>query len=351
MKHILYVFILICVGFSCSTDSGRSVLNDFDNTINLELNVTPIESIELGELLDMVSFDSVLIVNEVFKEKIFKCFDVNNGHLVSNFVNRGKGPGEIIFPGLISAFNDSVFSMYDANKKQLIYFNVNVILSEFYQFEKVVNIDLPDLVIFQSFPLNDSLMIFTGIFNEGKYCLFNSISGKTIIDVEFPVGEEYQEDNNHIKSMAHQGEIAIKPDKIKFVFVCRNGYFDICSVSQNGLFLEKRKLYYLSEYKVIGNGTVAHSSKAAYAFHSVEVTDNYIYMIYSGRTQGEFGSEYVAGNNILVYDWNGNPVVNFRTDQYLHRMTLDRNNLIIYGYCINSVTGEPEIVSCQLPKH
>ncbi len=351
MIRTLCIFVLVCIGISCSIDSSQSVLSDFDNTINLELNVSPIESVELGELLDMVSFDSILIVNEVFKEKLFNCFNVNNGHLVSNFVNRGKGPNELMFPGLICALNDSVFSTYSANKKQLIYFNVFDIINGFYQFGKVVNTDLPNLIIFQSYPLNDSLIIFTGIFENGKYCLFNSISGNTIIEVEFPIDEEHQTDNNYIKSMAHQGEIAIKPDKRKFVFVCRNGYFDICSISQDGLFLEKRKLYYLSDYKVVGNSTVAHSSKSAYAFHSVEVTDNFIYMIYSGRMQDEFGSEYVAGNNILVYDWNGNPVVNFKTDKYLHRMTLDKNNLIVYGYCINSVTGEPEIVTCQLPKH
>lgn len=351
MIRTLCVFILVCIGISCSIDSSRSVLSDFDKTINIDLNISPIESVELGELMDMVSFDSILIVNEVFKEKIFKYFFVNNGHIVSNFINRGKGPNELMFPGLICALNDSIFSTYDANKKQLVYFNVHNIIGSSYQFEKVIDTNLLDLIIFQSYPLNDSLIIFTGIFEDGKYCLFNSISGNTIIDVEFPIDEEHEEDNNYIKSMAHQGEIAIKPDKRKFVFVCRNGYFDICSVSQDGLFLEKRKLYYLSYYKVVGNGAVAHSSKSAYAFHSVEATDNYIYMIYSGRTQDEFGTEYVAGNNILVYDWNGNPVVNFKTDRYLHRMTLDSNNLIIYGFCINSVTGEPEIVTCQLPKH
>ena len=351
MIHALYIFILVCIGFSCSIDSRRSVLSDFDNTTNIKLTVLPIESVELGELMDMVPFDSILIVNEVFKEKIFKCFFVKNGYKASTFINRGKGPNELMFPGLLCNLNNNIFSTYDANQKQLVYFNVNDIIRNIYKFEKVINIDLPGLIVFQSYPLNDSLIIFTGIFEEGKYCLFNSVSGNTIIDVEFPTDEEHQEENNYIKSMAHQGEIAIKPDKKKFVFVCRNGYFDICSVSQDGIYLEKRNLYYLSEYKSIKNNVVAHSSKSEYAFHSVETTDSCIYMIYSGRTQDEFGSEYIAGNNILVYDWNGNPVVNFKTDRYLHRMTIDRNNLIIYGYCINPVTGEPEIVTGQLPKH
>lgn len=351
MKRTLCIFILVCTGFSCSIDVSRSVLSDFNNMINLKLNVSPIESIELGELLDMVAFDSILIINEAFEEQIFKYFNVTNGNLGSNFVNRGKGPNELMFPGLMCALDDSIFSTYEANKKQLVYFNVHDIIANFHQFEKTIDTNLSDLIIFQSYPLNDSLIIFTGIFEDGKYCLYNSLSENMIITVEFPDDENHQEENNFIKSMAHQGEIAIKPDKRKFVFVCRNGYFDICSVSQNELFLENRKLYHLSDYKVIGDNVVAHSSKSAYAFHSVEATNSYIYMIYSGRTQDEFGSEYVAGNNILVYDWNGNPVVNFKTDRYLHRMTLDGKNLIIYGYCINSVTGEPEIVTCQLPKH
>lgn len=351
MIRILCILIIICTGFSCSFDSSQPVLSDFRKTSNLKFDVSPIESIELGEILDMISFDSVLFVNEVFKEKIFKCFYTNNGYLVSNFINRGKGPNELIFPGLISALNDSIFSTYDGNKKQLIYFNVHNIIDKNYQFEKSININLPESIIFQSYPLNDSLILSTGIFENGRYCLYNFKSGNTTFGVEFPIDEKHRGENNYIKSMAHQGEIAIKPDKRKFVFVCRNGYFDICSFSQNDIILDKRKLYYLSDYKTIANSTVAHSSKSAYAFHSVEVTDNYIYMIYSGRTQDEFGSEYVAGNNILVYDWDGKPIVHLKTDRYLHRMTLDQNNFIIYGYCLNPVTGEPEIVTCQLPHH
>lgn len=350
MIRLLLLFILMLIGICCSTDSGQSVLSDF-KTIPIELENSAIESYELGELLDMVVFDSILIINEVFKEKIFKYFLVENGKMVYNFTTRGKGPNEIIFPGLITVFNDSVFSTYDSNKKQLICLKIQHVIDGNFQFNKALNIDLQDLTVFQGYPVNDSLIIFTGIFEAGQYCLYNTHSGKTIVDVDFPDNIDHKGESNYIKAMAYQGEIAIKPDKSKFVFVCRNGYFDVCSVSGKGIFLEKRNLYYLSEYMAISNTSVAHSSQSEYAFHSVETTDDYIYMVYSGRTHHEFESEYVAGNNILVYDWHGNPVVNFKTNRYLHRMTLDRNNLIVYGYSINPVTAEPEIVTCKLPNH
>ena len=352
-KGMFYIIILILTGISCSTDSDHSVLGDFKKTVEVKLNNSKIESDDIGQILDMVSFDSLLIVNEVFREKVFKCYNTIDGSLVSNFINTGRGPNEIGFPGIIIAVDDSLFAMLDRNSKQMVYFNKNDIGRNFVQMKKIVNFNESQLVIFQCFPLNDSLFILTGIFDEGQYCIYNSISGKTIFGIDFPNVENHEGDSNDVKAMANQGEIAIKPDKKKFVSVYSNGYFDICSFSEDEIILDKRKLYFLSDYKAVeGPFTgAAHYSNSKYAFHSVEASDDYIYMIYSGKSRDEAGDAYVAGNNILVYDWDGNPVVNFKVDDYIHRMTLDLKNQIVYGFCLDSITAEPKIVTCQLPSH
>jgi len=151
-----------------------------------------------------------------------------------------------------------------------------------------------------------------------------------------------------MKGWAHQGEVSLKPDHSEFVFVCKNGYFDICGINQNRIELKKRKLYYQSEYKVFGQG-VAYSKQSKFGFSSVNSTNRYIYMIYSGRSQEEFGADYFAGNNILVFDWNGNPIVNLKTNRFLQRIVLDEDQKIIYGYGINRMTGEPEIAKYIIP--
>lgn len=351
MKIIFVYLIFAFLFLGCSVKYDDPVISDFRKTIDLELESCSINSDDLGELLDLVSFDSILIVNEVFREKIFKYFDLNSGTLVSNFINQGKGPNELIFPSLLTALNDSIFSTYDVHTKRNINFNIFTIKDGIYKVDDVDKMCSMEQITFQVYPLGNGRFICSGIFDEGKYCLYNTVLEKFSVSVDFPIDAKHESENNSVKSMAHQGEIAIKPDNKKFVFACRNGYFDICSISQEKPELEHRKIYYLSEYKVIANNVIAHSAKSNYAFHSVETTDKYFYLVYSGRSQAEYGREYVAGNNILVYDWEGNPIVHFRTNRHLHRMTLDKKNLKVYAYSMNPITGEPEIVACKLPKH
>jgi hypothetical protein len=86
-----------------------------------------------------------------------------------------------------------------------------------------------------------------------------------------------------------------------------------------------------------------------FTFRSATSTNKYIYVIYSGRSRDEFGDECYAGDNLLVYDWNGNPVVNYKLDRFLKIMALDVDKMQVYGFCTNPMTGEPEIVKYQLP--
>lgn len=348
MRIILINTILILIS-GCFQTSQEPVLDDFEKTINIKGNSSLIKSRDIGDVVDLIIFDSILVVNEAFQKKIFKYYDINTGIKIDGFINKGKGPNELSFPRLLYKLNDRIFTTYDESKKVLIYFYINDILKKKYQFGEKIEFDNVNLSIFRIYPISDTLFIILGAFEEGKYCLYNNQTKKTTLHISFPVDKRYEKISNYLKGWAHQGELAVKPDRSKFVFVCKNGYFDICSIDNNELTLKKRKVYFQSEYKTM-NGAVAHSSKSKYAFRSVSSSDKFIYMIYSGRTKEESGDEYFAGNNILIYDWNGFPVCNLRTDRFLKKITVDEKNQVVYGYCTNPSTGEPEIIKYELPK-
>lgn len=334
--------------FSCTKVETDPVLIDFIKTIPIH-EITVFNNDDIGEVVDMICFDSVVIINSVFKSKIFSIIDCGSGSNINDFINRGKGPNEILFPRLINKYNDSIFSTYEVNKKELIFFNIHEIYRRKYNFYKVLKLENLNLSLFGVIPINDSLLVLLGAFNKGKYGIYNYKTKNVSLDIDFPYDNKQKDVDNYMKGWAHQGEVSLKPDHSEIIFVYKNGYFDICRLERNKLELKKRNLYYQMEYKVFGQG-VAYSKKSKYGFRSVNSSSKFIYMIYSGRSQEESGADYFAGNNILVFDWNGNPIVNLKTNRFLQQIIVDENQKLIYGYGINQMTGEPEIVKFIIPE-
>ena len=147
MKLIVTILITLNV-INCTKLDTDPVLNDFKKTITMN-EISIFNDNDIGEVVDMICFDSILIINSPFKNKIFSSLDISSGGKINDFTDRGKGPNEIIFPRLLDKYNDSIFSTYEENKKELIFFNISRIKRQKYNFYKVLkfnNLDLSILV-------------------------------------------------------------------------------------------------------------------------------------------------------------------------------------------------------------
>lgn len=350
MRYVVPISIVL-IFFSCSYKGPNDlVLRAFSKVENLKMKSTMIKSSEIGEIVDLLVIDSFLISDEIFSKKIFKLYNLRTGKLLSNFINKGKGPNEMIFPHLLNYYDSDCFTSFDSNSKELIYFSLNEILNQNYQFHRKEKIEFTTEKSFaaKSYLLNDSMLLCTGFLKKGQYCIYNLNSKNSEYFLDYPYDEKHKGETNETKGQAFQCEISIKPDRKKFANVT-GAIFEICefhNIEINRIF---RKVYYFPVYKVVQNHA-AFDSTQPYGFHSITSTDSFIFMIYSGRSMKEYGDEYYAGKNLLVFDWNGNPVVNFILDRYLKRYTLDASQMKIYGYCTNPISGEPEIVTYQLPE-
>lgn len=309
MNKILLVIILITIITSCSNKIIDPVLSDFTEVINLKGTTSQIESSKLGEVVDMIIIDTVLVINEMFNDYIFKLFDIKSGKLICNCIRKGKGSNEMISPRLITSYNKDIFTTYEGNKKELIYISINDLLSKDFKFYKSDKIELSGA--FTLFPINDSMMISTGAFEKGRYCLYNKNLGKGVIKFDYPYDEKHKNEILVVKGFAFQGEISIKPDLTKFTMACStSGNIEIYRLSGNDFERVFKKVYSLPQYENINNHGVGFSKKNKIAFISLFSSDKYIYTIYSGGSMEESGQEYYHGNNLLVYNWEGQPILN-----------------------------------------
>ena len=330
-----------------SATSKDPILGDFLEPVKLTSQNSLIKSSDIGEIVDMAIIDSYLISDEIFSDKIFKLYNLRTGKLISNFINKGKGPNEMLYPEAINYYKPDFFTLFDGNKRELIYFSLNEILNKNYRFYNKKKVEAEGFWVSKSYLLNDSLLLCTGFFKKGQYLLYD-LNSKTFNNfLDYPPDEKLKGVTNEIKGRAFQGQISVRPNGGKFANATR-GVFEICEIKNADIKRIFRKTYFSPECKIIHNN-VAFSSASPYGFHSITSTDSYIFLIYSERSMKEYGDEYYAGNNLLVFDWDGNPVVNFILDRYLKNFALDVSQMKIYGFCTNSNSGEPEIVTYQLP--
>lgn len=344
--YLLVVYILSCS--ACSFKKSDFVLGDFKLTKKLTHVQSQIKSDDIGDVIDIMVKDTILITNQVFNEYIFKIFNVKTGEIICQSISKGKGPGEILKPNLLNEYNDLMFTTYDANRKELIYCSYNGLCQRDPNSLKYYKLNFN---IFRAYPVNDSLVICTGIFDEGQFILINIHSKKIIATQDYPSIDKLKDFNNVTKGLILQGEIVLRPGHAEFVKVSNGaGVLEIGNILDNRIKNYLTKVYFISKFEIRGNAPV-YSKESNFAFHSLVGTRKYFYVIYSGNSMAEKGSEFTAGRNLLVYNWEGEPVINFQLDRAIKRMTLDKTRKIIYGYCTNPTTGEPEFVTYHLPKH
>jgi hypothetical protein len=344
--YFSHIYILFCSG--CTTQNSDSVLHEFKVTKKLTHIQSNIKNDDIGEVVDILVKDTILITNQMFNEYIFKIFNVKTGETLCQCISKGKGPGEMLKPNLINEYNDSLFSTFDVNRKELIYCSYDGLCHE--DPNSIIYHKL-NYNAFRAYPLNDSLVICTGIFDEGQFILVNMHSKKIIATQDYPSIDNLGKFNNVIKGLLLQGEMALRPGHAEFVYVCNGAdIIEMGNIHDNLINNTLTKVYSLPKFEVRGN-TPVHPKESKFAFHSLIGTQKYFYVIYSGNSMAEKGSEFTAGRNLLVYNWKGEPIINFELDRAIKRMTFDERKRIIYGYCTAPTTGEPEFVTYQLPRH
>ena len=82
-------------------------------------------------------------------------------------------------------------------------------------------------------------------------------------------------------------------------------------------------------------GNIAFSKNNKVGFCAVDCDDKYVYALYSGKTFNKFGTLNHHCENLLIYDWNGNPVKRYILDIPLYSMRYNRETHSIYGIAYN----------------
>ncbi|TKG94062.1 hypothetical protein EYV94_15025 [Puteibacter caeruleilacunae] len=345
MQRIILLLTLL-LPYLAVKGQDNPVLKQFQKSKLLTSTIVPVKSDNLGEVVDLVVLDSVLVVTEMFTPQLYKLFDVKSGKLLKACISKGRGPNELQFPLVMTKNSGDSFSVFESSKNQLIYLSLKDLLSDHPHFTRKETVNNRSLKLY---PLGNSQYVGTGIFEKGRFCLFDKKTNQSETFLEYPKEGAPSGTNNIALGMAYQASLSVHPNKDRFVVVCGScPNMEICKIEQNKIISHKSTLFNTPIFKVQGNN-VAFSSENLYAFNSLASSDKYIFTIYAGKSRKEHGSAFYSGRDLLVFDWNGNPIIDLKLDRDVYRMCFNEAENEIVAYSINAETAEPEIISYKLP--
>ncbi|MDD4755786.1 MAG: BF3164 family lipoprotein [Prolixibacteraceae bacterium] len=284
-------------------------------------------------MLELV--DSVLIIFNVNEgaKYFLNNYSLNSDQIFKKYLSAGKGPGEVIGARGIG-INNNFLWVQDITLKKILTLEKTNALSE------------DTLVSFNEHPVNeDYYMIdfkdkfhYFGVgFEHSAYKIqeVDLVSGKIINEIGTFDHKPDDLEFSAVKT-AYQCFIHVKPTGDKIVLAYRfTDAIEIFDLKAQKNMLIHGPERFNADFQPAKN-TMYRTDKTRFAFvgGGGTVTDNYIYMCYSGDLAKKSGATYAK--YIYVYDWDGNPVRKLILDRQIEGLAVSEDDSVIYAFDVNT---------------
>ncbi|NMA49779.1 MAG: hypothetical protein GX947_08465 [Tissierellia bacterium] len=354
----LLVFILALTLINCRREEYKTItINEFQESENLAGK--PIEKISLltrGNV-NLICIDSFLVVQKS-EEPIIQIYNNKTFELLAEFGKKGRGPNEFISPELLnqtsfdSTNGSPVVCLYDKNRRRFVKVNilcaVNNMPNRIYT---EVPIPKHDQIFTYFFYRDDDLLIATPE-TESRFIIYkdSSESFKTVPFLPKP--------NFKIPELlldfVYRSTSFIDKDRGLMVsapiFMGEIDFFDLDgNYLSSSIFFPREGLKKdLTSYGVNGSGF-----DPKYHIFQLHANKKFIIALNYNNYQSAFlnnDSSTLSNQNIMVFDWQGNPVKKFVLDNsyFIKSFAVDWGKNRFYGYCSNE--NEHTIIMYEFDK-
>lgn len=291
------------------------------------------EEYVLGKPVSMALVDSILAISDLQTNPMLHLLNIETGSYMGQFISRGQGPDEFRSIGTLERFSGDTLFLHDLNKRLCAYFLLPKSKeNDVCWLSKFPCRDLPHNTLL---PLKDGAYIASGIYQDGKFCLMTD-SGKTKrFSGVYPSRDKEEKDvPNLIKSQAYMGKIAVSPLKDRFVscgyqadilsfYKYENGEIQLVKEIQNS-FPDYDYGKDIKEYMGVKRSNPINYLNAC-------ATENFVYLLYSGKSYEKDRLKAFMSNKIYVYNWYGEKVKTFSLDVEVSEMVVSENDRTMYA--------------------
>lgn len=347
MKTII-ILLFVALFCSCNKNKTIDVESLFPQTRNLHYKQKKYSDLIMGRISDIHLVNNKLFMMEENGDSCFYIIDMVEDRYVGGFGKKGQGPDEFLQPYHFQYYSDSILAVFDLWKGSLIGLKANSVSLGYLQNYNIMRLDSVMCHSFVATKYNTYIAM-----GGYKDCLFRMLDpkGHRINDFfEYPYKDEYEKSlSNRLRAMAYQGKVLTNPSMDKLVFaVSYSPIISFYQITPRSLKLLASIISAYPEYKpeeTSNSMSAAMSRNNKIGYIDVYTTEQYVYALYSGKTIKDAASGAFESNQVLVFDWSGNPVTKYALDIFVTEICISPDDAVLYAI---SNKPDPELIYFNL---
>lgn len=333
LKLFCSIFITgLFVGCTSKAVTTDSPLDDFSDKNTEKINVSKsldLERYEIYKPTSVIKDADYYFVENQTHENLINIIDIKKDK-VFHGINRGEGPHELISPSSFQREGNDFF-IYDIARK--IIYKIwkegdSISINKFSQL-------ITNERLFQVYLLPKGFLGL-GLMNNFWVTYYDKNNALTS-SLDFPDFNNTRNLTNIEKgSLYMSSTITIKPDGSKMVCATQKaGVISFCNLQSEKIIEYKRLKYHaplVSPPRVAGSSSVAFDRNNKIGFCGSASDNNYVFLLYSGRTFNSHGMSSHYCEHVLIYDWDGKPLKHLILEKPIYgNLNYDSETHILYG--------------------
>ena len=324
-----------------------SACSDIKNEKIPIYKVSPVEINKNFQLLNPIELKidgDIIWISDYSAERMITAMDIKTGDCLTEFLHKGKGPGEAMPPVNIYIDNDKIYfhargsSTILSGDKSEILNGETKILSD--------RLLLPQTVD-KCIPIYDSVILASGAFDNGRFAWIDTRFTDSMVYVgTYP--DFWNEEKNYtniIKSRFHQSTF-LKNSQTKLIAIIGPYTITLAEISQQNVKIIKEILLHNYEYDYINSGQLRYSKKRPGIVQgavSATANNKHIYILFDLSTD-----THTTYPLLWVFDWEGNHIRNIDPGTKIRAITADQKDEYLYGLSNLEDEKGPDIVRLSL---
>lgn len=292
-----------------------------------------------GNAVRISRIDSLLFLVDMNADKLIHIYSIPNTRFLGDFGSRGRGPNELLSVIRVREGSEKgKAGIYDVTQRQWFEFSVPDMLQTgrlVVESTKSTSTEDGAHYITEPILINENEFVTTDFLGYESRCFRTDWALDSYLNFVNPQISFKKNFPDVILADMYSSNLNVRPDRSRLVLAGR--YIDLVEIFDidgthifTGIGPRADLDIEIDLQRSAEREAFMKTDETRRAFLSVKSTDEYIYLLYSGKQQQD-SSNYSSGSSVYVVDWNGKPVSHLELDAPIWDFEISDDNKILWG--------------------
>jgi len=337
MRNSIGCFLSVIIMIACTDGLELERVDDMtlltpESSVKVNI-VSLLERYGVTDPEDFIKKGNLLVVGRSYEDYQVRTIDLQE-HTNTGMLKFGEGAGESVgITGLTVGARGAVTAL-DYRTGKLHELSVSPLSRG--QVPVSSEIQLNPETYHLAAVKGEAFVISTGLYEKGRYRYYSEENGEERYYLSYPGHPEYPDLSERAKSMLYASTVLrLRPDNKAFVCTdMRSGVMDICRVGNGCIEGVCRRCFYYPKVRIIETKNkvdVAYYKDNVAGFQDVAVSNDRVYVLYSGKTYRDVNRDISQCQTLLIFDWEGTLLSSVGLDVPVYKIFFDTEESVLYG--------------------